>query len=127
MVLVTFLGRQFQVVIGAGTTEGSLSLRTAPPWAGASNADELVAAMSQAQLRALTEMASWAESNLEGVTGVTTFRGKRVPRAAARMAEQFSGTDFGGRSPAEQRRAQKQQRINVSEIEAAARERGVTL
>lgn len=124
MVLVEFLGRQFQVVNGPGTTaNGNLALRRAPPWAGASSAAELVSAMSGPQLDALTEMASWAETNLDGVTGVTSFRGSRVPRAAAQMAEQFEGSTFGGMSAQQQRAQRKAQRINVSDIEAARRGR----
>lgn len=126
MVLVNFLGQTFQVVIGAGTTSGGLSLRRAPPWAGASSAEELVAAMSDAQIDALTTMASWAESNLQGVTGTTSMNGQTVPEAAARMAEEWRGSSFGGRSAQEQRRRQKARRISVDEIEAAARGAGQT-
>lgn len=127
MVLVTFLGRLFQVVIGPGTTEDQLALRRAPAWAGASSGEELVSAMSPAQIRAITSLARTASSELQGVTGTTTLNGQRVPRAAARMAELTSGQDFGGRSVQEQRQARAQGRVNVSEIEQAARERGVTV
>lgn len=126
MVLVNFLGQQFQVVIGAGTTSGGLSLRRAPAWAGASSAEELVAAMSDAQLEALTSMASWAESNLQGVTGTTTLNGQTVPRAAARMAEEFRGASFGGRSTQQQRDAAKARRIDIGDIQAARRTAGQT-
>lgn len=126
--LMEFMGRLVQVVNGAGTTpSGTLSIRKAPPWAGATSADELAAAMSGPQLSALVTMASWAETNLAGETGVTTLNGRRVPRAAALMAEQFRGSSFGGRSVTEQRAAQKARRINVNDIEAAARDRGVTI
>lgn len=128
MPLVNFMGQLFQVVNGPGTTgQGNFALRRAPPWAGATSADELAAAMTGPQLNALVSMASWAESNLQGVTGVTTLNGKRVPRAAADMASEFRGADFGGRTAREQRQRQKAQRINVSDIEAAARERGTTV
>lgn len=121
MVLVQLFGRTFQVVNGPGTTpNGNFALRSAPPWAGATSAEELVGAMSSAQIDALTTMAAWAETNLDGVTGTTTLNGKTVPQAAARMAEEWRGSDFGGMSQAEQRRRQKGQRIDVDDIEAAA-------
>lgn len=126
MVLVNFLGQQFQIVIGAGTTSGGLSLRRAPAWAGVSSAEELVAAMSDAQIDALTTMASWAETNLAGVTGTTSMNGRTVPESAARMAEQFGGQSFGGRSAQQQRDRQKAGRINVGDIEAEARRAGQT-
>lgn len=128
MVLVEFLGQLFQVVNGPGTTpQGTLALRSAPPWAGATSAEELAAAMSGPQLNALVTMASWAETNLQGETGVTTLNGRRVPAAAAAMAERWRGADFGGMSLSEQRRQQKARRISVGDIEAAARERGITM
>lgn len=128
MVLVEMFGRLFQVVNGPGTTpNGNFALRGAPPWAGATSADELVAAMSQAQISALVTMASWAEQNLAGETGVTTFRGKRVPSAAARMAERWQGADFGGLSATELRERQKAQRINVGEIRSEASAQGVNV
>lgn len=128
MTLIEMFGGLFQIVNGAGTnSQGNFSLRRAPPWAGVNSAEELVAAMSPAQLSALTEMASWAETNLQGVTGVTTLNGQRVPQAAARMAEQFRGSDFGGLSQRELRERRKAQRIDIDDIEAAARDVGVTL
>lgn len=128
MVLVEFLGQLFQVVNGPGTTpQGTLALRSAPPWAGATSADELAAAMSGPQLSALVTMASWAETNLQGETGVTTLNGRTVPSAAAQMAERWRGASFGGMSQAEQRRQQKERRISVDAIESAARERGVAI
>jgi hypothetical protein len=75
--------------------------------------------MTQAQLDALTTMASWAESNLQGVTGTTTVAGQEVPRAAARMREQWQGADFGGMSQSQLRDRQKARRIDVDDIEAA--------
>lgn len=127
MTLVEFMGQLFQVVNGPGTTpQGTFALRGAPAWAGASSAEELAAALSGPQISALTTMASWAENNLQGVTGVTTLNGRRVPRAAAEMAEEWRGSDFGGRSVAEQRRRAKARRIDIDDLEAAAREQGVS-
>lgn len=126
MTMIEMFGELFQIVNGAGTnSQGNFSLRRAPPWAGVTSAEELVAAMSPAQISALTTMASWAEGNLQGVTGVTTLNGRRVPSAAARMAEEFGGADFGGLSSRELRERRKRQRIDVGSIEAAAREAGV--
>lgn len=126
MTLVEMFGQLFQLVNGPGTTsQGNFALRRAPPWAGVNSASELVAAMSPAQISALTTMASWAEGNLQGETGVTTLNGRRVPSAAARMAEQFRGSDFGGLSRRELAQRRKAGRIDVDAIEAAAREAGV--
>lgn len=125
MVLVEFLGQLFQVVNGPGTTpNGTLALRKAPSWAGATSAEELAAAMTGPQLTALITMAQWAESNLQGVTGTTTLNGREVPRAAAEMAERFRGQDFGGRTVQQQRQVQKERRIPIDAVESAARERG---
>lgn len=124
MVLVEFLGRQFQVVNGPGTTpNGNLVLRKAPPWAGANSAEELVGAMSQPQVRAIVALGSWASANLEGETGTTRFRGQRVPRAAAKMAREFPNTGqgaFGGLSDDERRRQAAEERISVNDIDQAA-------
>lgn len=122
MVLVEIFGQLFQIVNGPGTTpQGTFALRGAPSWAGASTAEELVAAMSSAQIDALTTMASWAEDNLQGVTGVTSLNGRDVPEAAFRMREQFAGSDFGGMSQTELRRRRKAKRIDIDSISAAAR------
>lgn len=120
MVLVRVFGQLMQIVNGPGTTsQGNFALRTAPGWAGASSAEELVAAMSPAQIEALTTMASWAESRLEGETGTVTFRGQRVPRSAMMMAEEFGGRDFGGESRATLRENRKDRRISVGDISRA--------
>lgn len=125
MVLVEFLGQLFQVVNGPGTTpQGTLALRKAPSWAGVTSAEELARAMTGPQLDALIEMASWAETNLQGVNGTTTLNGRTVPRAAAEMAERWRGSDFGGRSVQQQREVQKARRIDIDDIEQAAREVG---
>lgn len=119
------MGQLMQIVNGPGTTpNGNFALRRAPPWAGATSAEELAAALSPAQIDALTTMASWAENNLRGETGVTTLNGRRVPRAAALMAEEFRGSDFGGLSASELRQRRKDRRISIGELENAARQRG---
>lgn len=128
MTLIEMFGELFQLVNGAGTTsQGNFSLRRAPGWAGANSAEELVAAMSPAQLSALTTMASWAETNLQNDTGVTTLNGRRVPQAAASMAAEWKNADFGGMSDRELRDRRKARRIDVDAIQAAASEAGVTL
>lgn len=128
MVLVEFLGQLFQVVNGPGTTpQGTLALRKAPSWAGTNDPADLAAAMTGPQLNALITMASWAENNLNNETGTTTLNGRTVPRAAARMHAEFNNADFGGRTRQEQRREQKAERMDIADIEAAARERGVTI
>lgn len=121
MVLVQVFGQLMQIVNGPGTTaEGNFTLRSAPPWAGATSAEELAAALSGPQVRALTEMASWAETNLQGETGTTGFRGRTIPNAAMAMREQFGGSDFGGMSTQELRERRKAQRVDINDLSRAA-------
>lgn len=123
MVLVEFLGQMFQVVNGPGTTpQGTLALRKAPDWAAPDDAEDLVSSMTRPQLEAITKMGSWAANNLDNVTGVTTYRGKRVPQAAAKMARDFPQQGrgaFGGMSREDLKQKRRQERINVSDIRAA--------
>lgn len=121
--LLRIFGIPVQLVVGPGTTEDQIAFRRAPSWAGKSG-EELAAALSGPQVRALVEMAGWAETNLEGVTGVTTLDGRPVPRSAARMREQFDGADFGGMSTQELKEARKAKRTSIDDLQSAAREIG---
>lgn len=123
MVLIRIFGQLFQVVIGPGTTEDQIALRRAPSWAGKAG-EELAAALSSPQIRALTEMAGWAETNLQGVTGTTSFQGRTIPRAALQMRQQFNNDDFGGMSAGELREQRKARRTSISELRSAAQQLG---
>jgi hypothetical protein len=112
-----------QLVMSHPATNKKLFPRRAPRWA------QDVTELSDAQLRSCHAFAQYGINQLRGVTGTTTYQGREISEAAAKVARDYpaKGTgQFGGMTPKERR----QQRYNDAEermdkLERVMKDRGI--
>lgn len=97
-----------QLVTSHPATNKKLFPRRAPAWAND------ISKLSDAQLRSCQAFGQYAINQLRGVTGTTTYEGKRISETAAKVARDYPATgqgEFGGMTEEERR----QRRYNEAE------------
>jgi hypothetical protein len=97
-----------QLVTSHPATNKKLFPRRAPRWA------QDISKLSDAQLRSCHAFAQYGINQLRGVKGTTSYQGRTISEAAAKVARDYPAQgagQFGGKTPEDRR----QERYNAAE------------